>query len=122
MVPASERGTVFALDQGVTSYQEDAKGMFDSRKLSLAERRRLVFEAFGSSKKKKVLRSQDANVVEMRSVVGAGDGMRIALGNQLDKSKGLVSESNAKIMEEIRQGKDTNGKVGFYCPFYSFMI
>jgi len=64
-----------------------------------------VFESFGSQKKKKVLRSQDANVVEMRSVVGAGEGMMKALGKQME-GKGIVSESNKKVMEDLRKGDD----------------
>jgi len=61
-----------------------------------------VFESFGSQKKKKVMRSQDANVVEMKSVVGAGEGMMKALGSQMEK--GAVSESNRKVMEDLKSG------------------
>lgn len=102
-IPSSERGTVFAMNQSVTSYH-DAKSM-DFRNLTMSERRRMVFESFGSQKKKKVLRSQDANVVEMRSVVGAGEGMMKALGKQME-GKGIVSESNKKVMEDLRKGDD----------------
>jgi len=60
----------------------------------------MVFEAFGSQKKKKVLRSQQANIVEMKSVVGAGEGMMKALGKQMDGN--MMSESNRKVMEDLR--------------------
>mmetsp|Transcript_3044 Transcript_3044/g.4438 ORF Transcript_3044/g.4438 Transcript_3044/m.4438 type:complete len:604 (+) Transcript_3044:147-1958(+) len=98
LVPSSEKGTVFAMNQSVTSYN-DSKSL-DVRNLSLAERRRMVFEAFGSQKKKKVLRSQQANIVEMKSVVGAGEGMMKALGKQMDGN--MMSESNRKVMEDLR--------------------
>lgn len=62
----------------------------------------MVFESFGSQKKKKVMRSQDANVVEMKSVVGAGEGMMKALGSQMEG--GAVSESNKRVMEDLRKG------------------
>lgn len=101
-IPSSEQGTVFSINQKVTSYH-DSKSM-DFRNLSVSERRRMVFESFGSSKKKKVLRSQDANVVEMKSVVGAGDGMMKALGSQIES--GTVSESNKQVMEELKKGSD----------------
>ncbi len=101
--PSAEKGTVFALHQTVTSYK-DSKSV-DYSNLSMKERRRMVFESFGSNKKKKVLRSQDANVVEMKSVVGAGEGMMEALGKQWEGNN-LVSDSNKKVIEELRKGSD----------------
>jgi hypothetical protein len=92
------------MDQSVTSYT-DTKGV-DIRNLTASQRRRMVFESFGSSKKKKVLRSQDANVVEMRSVVGAGEGMMRALGMQMEGA-GKISESNKKVIENMRLGADS---------------
>lgn len=106
-IPASEKGTVFNMNQSVTSYH-DSKGM-DFRNLSIAERRRMVFESFGSQKKKKVMKSQQANIVEMRSVVGAGEGMMKSLGKQMDGN--MMSESNMKVMEELKNQKDSSGKV-----------
>jgi len=110
LIPSSEKGTVFAMEQSVTNYT-DSKSL-DFRNLSVAERRRMVFESFGSQKKKKVLRSQQANVVEMKSVVGAGEGMMKALGKQMSDHK--MSESNLKVMEELKMKKDGDGdtKVG----------
>eukprot|EP00979_Chaetoceros_neogracilis_P018534 scaffold10766_cov554-Chaetoceros_neogracile.AAC.2 len=99
-IPSSEKGTVFSMNQNVTSYH-DSKS-FEFRNLSMNERRRMVFESFGSQKKKKVMRSQDANVVEMKSVVGAGEGMMKALGSQMEG--GAVSESNKRVMEDLRKG------------------
>lgn len=108
LIPASEKGTVFAMGQSVTNYS-DSKSTVDFRNLSVAERRRMVFESFGSQKKKKVMRSQQANVVEMKSVVGAGEGMMKALGKQMEDNK--MSESNLKVMEELKNQKDNgNGE------------
>lgn len=106
-IPASEKGTVFNMNQSVTSYH-DSKGM-DFRNLSIAERRRMVFESFGSQKKKKVMKSQQANIVEMRSVVGAGEGMMKSLGKQMDGN--MMGESNMKVMEELKNQKDSSGKM-----------
>jgi hypothetical protein len=112
-IPSSEKGTVFALNQSVTSYN-DTKSM-DFRNLSIAERRRMVFESFGSQKKKKVLKSQQANIVEMRSVVGAGEGMMKSLGKQMDGN--MMSDSNVKVMEELKRngGVNGSGKVSVFC-------
>ncbi len=120
LMPASEKGTVFALSQSVTSYSDSRS--LDFRNLSVAERRRMVFESFGSQKKKKVLRSQQANVVEMRSVVGAGEGMMKSLGKQMDDNK--MSESNVKIMEEFKNQKDgkEGGKVSLLLLCYTLVI
>jgi hypothetical protein len=107
LIPASEKGTVFAMGQAITDYN-DSKSM-NFRNLSIAERRRMVFESFGSQKKKKVMRSQQANVVEMKSVVGAGEGMMKALGKQMDDNK--MSESNLKVMKELKKRKE-NGETG----------
>lgn len=100
LIPSTEKGTVFSMDQSVTDYH-DSKSL-DFRNMSYGERRRLVFESFGSTKKKKTLKSQAANVVEMNSVVGAGKGMMHALGKQMDK----MSESNKNVMEELKQKKN----------------
>jgi A49-like RNA polymerase I associated factor. len=107
-MPSSEKGTIFAMNQMVTNY-EDAKSL-DFRNLSMNERRRMVFETFGSNKKKKVLRSQDANVVEMRSVVGAGGGMMKAIKTQIDQ--GIISESNTQVMSDMANESETKVRDG----------
>jgi hypothetical protein len=123
-IPSSENGTVFAINQKVTSYH-DSKSL-DFRNLTMSERRKMVFESFGSSKKKKVLRSQAANVVEMKSVVGAGDGMMKALGSQIET--GIVSESNKNVMEEVKKGSDAKVSimhdihVFHFHPFQCIMV
>jgi len=108
-IPSSEKGTIFAMNQMVTDY-EDAKSL-DFRNLSMNERRRMVFETFGSNKKRKVLRSQDANVVEMKSVVGAGSGMMKSIQTQIDK--GIISESNVQVMSDNMTTESEVNRVSF---------
>lgn len=118
-IPASEKGTVFAMNQRVTDYEDSQS--FDFGNMSMSERRRMVFESFGSNKKKKVLRSQDANVVEMKSVVGAGEGMMRAIGSQIEG--GAVSESNKKVMEDTKSGKNAQVSESSFGKYYfSLMI
>ena len=78
-----------------------------------------MFESFGSQKKKKVMRSQDANVVEMKSVVGAGEGMMKALGSQMEK--GAVSESNRKVMEDLKSGNMDSKVCVHYIVLYCWL-
>lgn len=102
LITSTEKGTVFSMDQSVTNYH-DSKSL-DFRNMSYRERRKLVFESFGSTRKKKTLKSQAANVVEMKSVVGAGKGMMHALEKQMNNN--LMSESNKKVMTELKQKKN----------------
>ena len=117
-IPTTEKGTVFAMNQSVTSYN-DSKSL-DFTNMSASERRRMVFETFGSQKKKKVLRSQQANIVEMKSVVGAGEGMMKALGKQMDGN--LMSSSNVKVMEEMRDGSGGGGRNGKVCMVVRILL
>ncbi|KAL3922122.1 MAG: hypothetical protein SGILL_002370 [Bacillariaceae sp.] len=95
------RGTVFALQQSVPSYIKEKKHV-DSGKGSKDKPN--VFEDFGSSKKRKVLKSQAANRVDIDNVVGAGDGS--AMVHQIMKGKGM-SESNRIAIEEERRSDST---------------
>jgi len=97
---SSERGTVHALTQSVTKYEGDVS--LDTQQLSLTERRQLLFESFGSVKKQRALRSQRANVVEMKSVVGVGDSMMSSVKSSFANS----SESNIKAMEKVKKMKE----------------
>jgi len=105
IIPSAERGTVFSLNQSVTAY-EQGQGQMNATlaNMSLAQRRSLLFESFGSTKKLRALRSQTANMVTMTSVVGAGDGMMDALARQSVGVSGGVSKSNIEAMDAIRSG------------------
>lgn len=90
----ASNGTVFALQQSVPSYLEQAGPNVDSIKTA-AEQRRALFEDFGSAKKRKVMRSQEANRVNVDSVVGAGN---LMVGSFLKGE--AMSESNRRAVEE----------------------
>ena len=71
---AASKGTVFALRQSVPSYNANGGGHAETKPGDTsALDRSQVFEDFGSSKKRKVLKSQAANQVDIDNVVGAGD-------------------------------------------------
>jgi hypothetical protein len=91
---AAEKGTVFSLSQEVISYKDSSAEL--PSKMSGADRRRALFESFGSSKKQKVLKSQAANVVNVDAVVGSGNLMAGALPG--------MSESNRQAMEQQKSG------------------
>ena len=94
---AAEKGTVFSLSQSVRSYEDSANEL--PSQMSGMDRRRALFESFGSSKKQKVLKSQAANVVNVDSVVGAGSVMMEAF---LEGQN--MSESNRRAMEQAKSG------------------
>ena len=104
MIPAAERGTVFSLDQSVIAYQQNGTELNNTlANMSNLERRNLLFETFGSSKKMRAIKSKAANVVSMTSVIGAGDGMMEALKRQNDDVPGTVRKSNLDAMAAIRE-------------------
>jgi hypothetical protein len=93
---AASRGTVYSLEQAVPSYlNENPQDTFQVGK-NLVEYSNAVFADFGTSKKRKVLKSQAANRVELENVLGAGSGSamveKIATGQHM-------SESNKKAIE-----------------------
>ena len=93
----AERGTVFTLQQSVKNY---VPAETVATKMTPAQRRKALFEDFGSAKKRKVLKSQDANRVSVESVVGAGSVMAGAFSRQTN-----MSESNRKALEESKRGE-----------------
>jgi hypothetical protein len=95
LYPAAERGSVFCLTQSIPSYVEAAA----SDKLTAMQRRKALFDDFGSQKKRKVMKSQEANMVNVESVIGAGSLMMGAL------KAGAMSESNRTAMAASKSGK-----------------
>jgi hypothetical protein len=67
-----------------------------------------VFEDFGSSKKRKVLKSQAANQVDIDNVVGAGDGSAIV--DQILSGRGMSKSNKEAIEESRRESADTPSK------------
>ena len=110
LCPAAFNGHIFALSQSVpsytSSYGQEANGRSE---MSATETRKALFEDFGSAKKRKVLKSQEANRVNVDSVIGAGN---LMVGSFLD-GEGM-SESNRKAVEERRtlEGNDVSAAAG----------
>ncbi|KAG7361529.1 A49-like RNA polymerase I associated factor [Nitzschia inconspicua] len=100
---AASRGTVFTLQQSVPSYMEQNE-QTETGKGGNEEIKPNVYEDFGSSKKRRVLKSQAANRVDIDNVVGAGDGS--AMVHQMMKGQGM-SESNRMAIEEDRRTDST---------------
>ena len=93
----AEDGIVFSVEQSVRSYKPDAVEL--PAKMTGADRRRALFESFGSSKKQRVLKSQAANVVNVDTVVGSGSAMMEAFLKDPN-----ISESNRQALEQQRSG------------------
>ena len=113
---AAARGTVFSLQQHLPSYKEEEKLEEDEQNLNLS---RSLFTDFGSAKKRKVLKSQQDNKVNVDAVIGAGsviadsmlddsndddDNNDSSNNNNKDGSKKhQMSESNRKAVEQARR-------------------
>jgi len=109
---AAEEGIVFSMEQSVRSYKESHLEL--PSQMTGADRRRALFESFGSSKKRKVLKSQAANVVNVESVVGSASAM---MGAFLKDPN--MSESNRKALEQQKSGT----KVRLICcSFFVFLL
>lgn len=98
---AASRGTVFSLEQTVPSYLKNRQPPATRTAADILEYGANVFEDFGSSKKRKVLKSQAANRVEIDHVVGAGEGSAVV--DQVMKGESM-SESNRKAVEASKKG------------------
>jgi A49-like RNA polymerase I associated factor len=97
---AASKGTVFSLRQSVPSYNTNGGGHIETKPGEASINRSQVFEDFGSSKKRKVLKSQAANQVDIDNVVGAGEGS--AMVDQIMSGRGM-SKSNKEAIEESRR-------------------
>lgn len=92
---AAEKGTVFALEQSIPKYTP-----VDTEQTTAAQRRKALFQDFGSSKKQKTLKSQEANRVTVDSVIGAGSLMAGAFSAQTK-----MSASNRKALDDNKRGE-----------------
>lgn len=92
---AACKGTVFSLQQSVPNYLERHGTVRFEPGANLLSYSTQIFEDFGSHKKKKVLKSQAANQVDINHVVGAGAGS--AVMEQVVGGKAM-SESNRKAI------------------------
>lgn len=98
---AATKGTVFSLQQSVPAYIQK-NGHVETDQSSNALRPN-IFEDFGSQKKRKVLKSQAANRVDIDHVIGAGS--ESAVVNQIMKGHSM-SESNKKAIEDSKLAKE----------------
>ena len=106
LVPAAEKGTIFALEQKVKAYKPNvAHGglLFGGAQtesqapgvISAANQVQMLVESFGSRKKQKVMASRASNKVNIHSVVGSGDAMMKSVTNQ----EGISADNRKKIEE-----------------------
>lgn len=100
---AATRGTVFALEQTVPSYVEENELVRTRTIEDVLSSGANVYEDFGSSKKRRVLKSQAANRVEVEHVFGAGEGSAVVDQVMMGKS---MSESNRKAVEASKKGEN----------------
>lgn len=106
---AASRGTVFSLQQSIPSYLEENGPIQFKAGQNLLTYSNQVFEDFGSAKKRKVLKSQAANRVEINNVVGAGEGS--AVMNQVIQGEAM-SESNRKAVAETQADEEGTSALG----------
>ncbi|VEU39706.1 unnamed protein product [Pseudo-nitzschia multistriata] len=98
------KGTVFSLRQSVPTYAHES-GDVESN-LSGTAAGPNIFEDFGSQKKRRVLKSQAANRVDVNHVVGAGTNSQVV--NQIMQGQAM-SESNKKAIADSKHA-DTERK------------
>ena len=93
---SAENGRIFPLQQSIKPHRG---AMSEAEHLSLdnlteAEKYRLLFDTFGSNKKKKELKGRDANKINVDNVVGTDSSMVNAVKRQ------KLSHSNIEGMKE----------------------
>lgn len=114
---AASNGIVFAMQQSVPTYDQQATvgtgpgggGAGPAGRMSSADNKRALFEDFGSSKKRKALKSQEANRVNIDTVVGSGSAM---VGSFMQGE--AMSESNRQAVQDQqkKQDEDEGGEEG----------
>ena len=97
-------GTVFSLQQSVPTYIEE-NGQVGTDPSSNADRPN-IFADFGSQKKRRVLKSQAANRVDVNHVIGAGTDSAVV--NQIMDGQAM-SKSNKQAIEDSKHA-DTERK------------
>ena len=96
------------MSQSVLSYVDTKP----DEKLNAVQRRKALFDDFGSQKKRRVMRSQEANIVNVDSVIGAGAFMMGAL------TTATMSDSNRVAMEATKTGT----KVIYIHAYYLYIF
>ena len=118
---AAARGTVFALQQHLPSSYKEGRKKLDEDEQNL-DSSKALFTDFGSAKKRKVLKSQQDNRVNVDTVIGAGSVIADSiLGDQRSdnlqnnntsggSSTPKLSESNRKAVDEARRRTPSDTK------------
>jgi DNA-directed RNA polymerase I subunit RPA49 len=96
---AAADGYVFSMAQSVPAYEMEQTMQQSS--MAAADIRKSLFEDFGSAKKRKALRSQEANRVNVESVIGAGS----LMVDHFMKGEAM-SSSNRAALEKARHETD----------------
>lgn len=111
---AAEKGFIFCLEQSIPTYVSSTMSSSSTTERSTAaQRRKALFQDFGSTKKQKTLKSQEANRVTVDSVIGAGSLMAGAFTAQTK-----MSESNRKALEDNKRGEKVSTHVYIYTYLY----
>lgn len=100
--PSAEKGAVYPLRQEVKAYKSSpiaSTGVTSG--MTVGERKRFLVESFGSNKKKKEVKSQQANIVNISNVIGSGSAMINAMEKQTN-----ISQSNKKAIEATKRGEE----------------
>ena len=92
-------GFVYPFVQSVPTYK--GSGATNNEMTNSMQRRKALFEDFGSAKKLRVIKSQEANRVNVESVVGAGN---LVMDSVLKGES--MSESNKRAIIEQREQQD----------------
>ena len=92
---AAEKGTVFPMQQYITANSHT--GTANNEILSWDARRNELFEAFGSSKKLKYLKSAAANKVNISLVVGANDPSKLLESTVATKQPGTALQQELTV-------------------------
>lgn len=118
---AADDGHVFALEQSVIGYKDNGGDATTtpSKLKSAAERHRALFSSFGSSKKRKVLKSQEANRVTVDTTVGG-------LSSAAFANQTKMSESNRKALQDQKSlqqdGQNREPVRYFVFSFFFFLL
>ena len=104
--PAAENGTVFALSQTVKSYKGTGSSEIKATEagMSYADKRRALFDSFGTVRKQRSLKSHEASIVSVDNVVGSGRGMMGAVERQEQSRSNR--EAMDRAVERARDGGD----------------
>ena len=108
--PTSSSG-VWALSQSVPSYRSSTNTTTTMNTATVQQQQQQqanrLFADFGSSKKRRVLKSQQANRVHVEQVVGGGSGANMLLSAMSESNRQAVLEQS-RLQQSQQQADDSN--------------